>query len=557
MSCEILRTTLSLWGIRLDNCSVNKLCEDSIKIELKKQDVYTLRPKTIVLVSRGIVEIEEALYAAGDLFYIDEEKKLVCVSSNCQIVEVPEDLAYQVLDKQTLQKIVDTLRVVKSRGPDVPVKYFIRKLPIEANPDLTVRDAAKIMSEYNVSSIVVVDQDRRPIGIITDTDLRRFLAQEEIANKKLGEVAIKTVVTTIETESVSSALERMLMHGIKHMIIVNSEGKNVGMVTLRDLYDAFTAVPIALLRDLQKANRMEEVTIVYSRILRQVLNILTRRRVDVLEFSRNFTMAKLLTIAKLLSIVCDSADDILVLASQPLSSYDYVFGEEFTLYVISRVEKILNEVALKLRTAISKLLDISEVVRIESLLVDDIVNMPEEDLRFLDIVLLSRPVWGNVKLLEEKIDISSSETFAKIMKTFKEYVHSVELPIDIFGRLKVRHVNIFRQVVEPMTKILSVLFYMATRERPSLSVRSIIDTLKRADIIEEDLLSSIEVMFEEIKQLELKVAVRNYISKAKLSTEVDISELSEAELYHIKYSFDLLRTLKDRTRDFLGRYAAI
>ncbi|GEM_PF-3495972 len=557
MSCEVLKTTLSLWGIRLDDESINRLCENSIKVELKKQDTYTLRPRTILLVSYGIVEIEEALYAAGDLLYIDSEKRLICVSSNCQIIEVPEDLVSQVFDRQTLQKITDTLRVVKSRGLDVPVKYFIRKLPIEASPELTISDAAKMMAEHNVSSIVVVDSDRKPIGIITDTDLRKFLAQGEPINRKLSEVALKPVITTLETESVSSTLERMLMQGIKHMIVVNSEGKNVGMVTLRDLYDAFTAVPIALLRDLQKANKMEEITIVYSRILRQVLNILTRRRVDIVEFSRNFTMAKLLTIAKLLSIVCDSAEDVVVLVSPPLASYDYVFGEEFTLYVIGKSEKVLNDVALKLRTGLSKLLDISEVVRVENLSIDDVVNMPEEDIRFLDIVLLSRPVWGNAKIIEEKIDLSSNELFARIMKTYREYVRSIELPVDIFGRLKVRHINLFRQVVEPMSKMLSIIFYMATRERPSFNIKTIIDVLKRAEVLENDLLSSIEVMIEEIKQLELKVAVRNYIDKARLSTEVDISELSEAELYHVKYSLDLLRTLKERVRDFLGKYAAV
>ena len=558
MTCNTLGIVLSIWGIKTEPEKLAELCKSSQKIELKKKDEYALHKNTIVAILYGILELNNSLFTAGDVLYIDNEKKAICVSSSCTLIETSEEIAEKIFDNETLLKIKDSLRVPKVEIHDVPVKYFIRKLPITVSPDLTIRDAAKIMAEHNVSSIIVVDNNRKPIGIITDTDLRKFSAYGENLDKKLGDVATKNLIVSNENDSVSVALEKMLFYGIKHMIIVNDAGRTVGMVTLRDLYDAFTAVPISYIRDLQKASSIDEILITYSRILRQTLNVLRRRRVDVLEFSRNFTMAKMLTLTKLLSYTCDEfSNKVAVMVSQPLSSYDYVFGEEFTIYVIGKQDNALNEVTLRLRTSLSKLLDIGETVKVENISVDELSNLSEDDTRLLDVLLLSRHIWGSADLLQSFYNVENENIFTKIIKCFRNYISSIEIPLDIFGRLKFRHINVYRYIVEPISKLVSVLYYMATRMRPFLNVKNMIDILRKGEVLDKDLLESLSVIYDEIKQLELNIAVKNYIDKATPSTEVDISELSEAELYHIKYAFDMLKTIKDRVRDFLGKYVAV
>ena len=49
---------------------------------------------------------------------------------------------------------------------------------LTCSPDTTIRKAAALMSERNVGSILVVDEERRPLGIVTDSDLRSKVVGE-------------------------------------------------------------------------------------------------------------------------------------------------------------------------------------------------------------------------------------------------------------------------------------------------------------------------------------------------------------------------------------------
>ena len=45
--------------------------------------------------------------------------------------------------------------------------------PVTCGVDTNIQDAAKLMREHKVGSIVIVDNDQRPIGIITDRDFQK------------------------------------------------------------------------------------------------------------------------------------------------------------------------------------------------------------------------------------------------------------------------------------------------------------------------------------------------------------------------------------------------
>ena len=102
--------------------------------------------------------------------------------------------------------------------------------------DNLVSDAVQVMSERKIGSVVIVDDDGRPIGIFTERDLLlRVLGEGRPLNLKLEEVMTKHPVVAKEDWSAAKALETMIAHGFRHLPIVDDSGRLIGIVSIRDI----------------------------------------------------------------------------------------------------------------------------------------------------------------------------------------------------------------------------------------------------------------------------------------------------------------------------------
>ncbi|MEM1519716.1 MAG: CBS domain-containing protein, partial [Pyrobaculum sp.] len=88
-----------------------------------------------------------------------------------------------------------------------------------------------------VGSVVVVDRSGRPVGIVTERDIVRFLAQEIDLKTPLGQAARKSLITASPDDSVVSTAVKMIENNIRHMPVVEG-GRLVGMVSIRDVLRA-------------------------------------------------------------------------------------------------------------------------------------------------------------------------------------------------------------------------------------------------------------------------------------------------------------------------------
>lgn len=107
----------------------------------------------------------------------------------------------------------------------------IIKEPITLKPDATLEEAKVLMSQYNISGIPVVN-DERLRGIITQRDLRL----ETNLTKKVSEVMTSENVTTAKTGTTLSQAERILKkRKVEKLPIVDSKGILKGLITWKDL----------------------------------------------------------------------------------------------------------------------------------------------------------------------------------------------------------------------------------------------------------------------------------------------------------------------------------
>lgn len=98
-----------------------------------------------------------------------------------------------------------------------------------------VDEAAAGMLEGDIKSLVVIDDDCRPLGIFTSTDAVRLAADDERASEAtVGDYMSTDVVTTVPDAALPTVAERMLDEGINHLP-VTEDGEVVGILTTTDL----------------------------------------------------------------------------------------------------------------------------------------------------------------------------------------------------------------------------------------------------------------------------------------------------------------------------------
>jgi len=104
--------------------------------------------------------------------------------------------------------------------------------PIYTMPDKTVLDAAKIMAEHNIGSVPVVENGRL-VGIFTERDLVRLVARGVPLDTRLGEVMTRDLIVAKPSEPLPLIAQKMLQHGIRHIPVVDDEGRLLGVISIR------------------------------------------------------------------------------------------------------------------------------------------------------------------------------------------------------------------------------------------------------------------------------------------------------------------------------------
>jgi citrate synthase len=115
--------------------------------------------------------------------------------------------------------------------------------PVTAVPSETIAEAAARMVERRVGSVIVVD-DTRPIGILTERDLVRFGASgAEGSGTKVSEWMTADPDCVGPEVSVQEAFASLAEHGYRHIPVVEG-GVLVGVVSLRDLMRVASIQPV-------------------------------------------------------------------------------------------------------------------------------------------------------------------------------------------------------------------------------------------------------------------------------------------------------------------------
>ena len=138
---------------------------------------------------------------------------------------------------------------------------------ITVEAEATVREAVDIMNKHEIGCLVVVDEEEKPVGVMTERDLlRRVLAKrKDPVRTKVSQIMSKPIITATPHMDLEAAAKLMFEKKIKKLPVVE-DGQLVGLVTLTDMVRVQPQI-IKVLKSLAKAKlppkRMKKVVDYY------------------------------------------------------------------------------------------------------------------------------------------------------------------------------------------------------------------------------------------------------------------------------------------------------
>jgi CBS domain-containing protein len=109
---------------------------------------------------------------------------------------------------------------------------------ITITPDQQIRQAITILTQKNIGALVVVDEAKQPIGILSERDIiHQAAVDEDLFSLTVAELMTKQLITGRPNDDAFSISHTMTEKRFRHMPILE-EGELVGIVSLGDIMKA-------------------------------------------------------------------------------------------------------------------------------------------------------------------------------------------------------------------------------------------------------------------------------------------------------------------------------
>jgi len=123
----------------------------------------------------------------------------------------------------------------KTENVSVKTKDLMQVPAVTVSEDTTIDEAAGIMWDRNIGSVIVVNRAGLMSGIVTERDLLYSITKSLVGRGiPVPSIMSKTSLMANPNESILTAMERMIKSGVRHLPVVDKEGRPLGMISVRD-----------------------------------------------------------------------------------------------------------------------------------------------------------------------------------------------------------------------------------------------------------------------------------------------------------------------------------
>ena len=117
------------------------------------------------------------------------------------------------------------------------ISDILRKKLESVDDTTSVQEVAKKMKDRDVSSLVVVDPNGKPVGIVTERDIITKVCINDLPTSTVisKEIMSKPLITIKGRSSTSTAAEIMIKNDVRHLLVIDDRNKPIGIITPLDL----------------------------------------------------------------------------------------------------------------------------------------------------------------------------------------------------------------------------------------------------------------------------------------------------------------------------------
>ncbi|MFN3951872.1 MAG: DUF294 nucleotidyltransferase-like domain-containing protein [Thermaurantimonas sp.] len=165
---------------------------------------------------------------------------------------LPQSHHWDSIDSYKAGGSVDTAAIEELLDAD--------KQPVTCMPDVSVPDLAQAMIDHHVGSVIVTDPEQRPVGIVTDKDIRRLVAQRlDPGRLSAADIMSRPVVTVAPDRLWTDAFITMAEHGIRHLAVTSDGTPGSQVVAVISEHDLLRRTSMQMLSILKKIKSAPDI----------------------------------------------------------------------------------------------------------------------------------------------------------------------------------------------------------------------------------------------------------------------------------------------------------
>jgi CBS domain-containing protein len=137
---------------------------------------------------------------------------------------------------------------------------------VTTEEDTSIREAAQIMSEQCISSIVISDRNGLPTGMVTDRDLReKVVARGRSVEDPIKSIMSSSLIRVDARDYCFEAVLKMIKYNIHHILVIK-DGQLTGVITNHDMMMLQGTSPLSLTKDIESQQTIDGLIPVSKKI---------------------------------------------------------------------------------------------------------------------------------------------------------------------------------------------------------------------------------------------------------------------------------------------------
>jgi signal-transduction protein with cAMP-binding, CBS, and nucleotidyltransferase domain len=465
-----------------------------------------------------------------------------------------------------------------ARIDSFPYRHRLREVMstpvLTALASVTLEEAVHRMYEARVSSIVGIDGDGRTLGIFTERDLLRILSTAGAAGleQTLGQTMTKPVATVSADAYVYVALARMTRLGLRHLVVVDEDGRPLGMVTGRALLKVRATEALVLGDSAESATNPDEMKAVMGNLPRLakgllgegvtarniasvialVLRDLTARAAELAEHSllddgwgpapARYAVLILGSGGRGESLLAFDQDNAIVHAGKPAD--DAWFAE-----LGKRLNETLNKAGIpfcdgNVMARESRWRKSLEEWRDE--VHNWVFSVETQTVMYCDIFFDFQPVWGDRALAEElrAMAMEKAAQSAFFLRFLAQNVAGMDGSIGLFGNFVTKQGRLNAKKFGLLPLVSAARMRAIRAHIPATGTDERFAALKESGVLHEDDLRD----FIEVREIVLRVMLEQQLAdiaqQIPASARIDPKRFDKRTRTRLKWAFRRLKTLK-------------